>query len=129
MPKYRRNRINDAVSREICEILRDVKDPRISDSFVTVTGADVTADLKYAKVFYSIIGEADEKELARALKSASPFIRRELAARLNLRITPELSFIRDTGTRHGADIAELLHKISEERKTYADEPREADDEL
>ena len=62
MPKYRRNRINDAVSREICEILRDVKDPRISDSFVTVTGADVTADLKYAKVFYSIIGEADEKE-------------------------------------------------------------------
>ena len=129
MPKYRRNRINDAVSREICEILRDVKDPRISDSFVTVTGADVTADLKYAKVFYSIIGEADEKELARGLKSAAPFIRRELAARLNLRITPELSFIRDTGTRHGAAIAELLHKISEERKTYAEEPREADDEL
>ena len=129
MPKYRRNRINDAVSREICEILRDVKDPRISDSFVTVTGADVTADLKYAKVFYSIIGEADEKELARGLKSAAPFIRRELAARLNLRITPERSFFRDTGTRHGADIAELLHKISEERKTYAEEPREADDEL
>ena len=129
MPKYRRNRINDAVSREICEILRDVKDPRISDSFVTVTGADVTADLKYAKVFYSIIGEADEKELARGLKSAAPFICRELAAWHNLRITPVLSFIRDTGTRHGADIAELLHKISEERKTYAEEPREADDEL
>ena len=127
MPKYRRNRINDAVAREISEIIRDVKDPRISGAFITVTGADVTGDLKYAKIFYSIIGEADEKELSRGLKSASPFIRRELAVRLNLRMTPELNFVRDTGTRHGADIAELLHKINENRtepETDAEEESE-----
>lgn len=124
MPKYRRNRINDAVARELTEILRDVKDPRISGAFVTVTGADVTADLKYAKIFYSIIGETDEKELSRGLKSASPFIRRELAVRLNLRMTPELAFVRDTGTRHGADIAELLHRISEEKRESATEETE-----
>ena len=115
MPKYRRNRINDAVARELSEIIRDVKDPRISSAFITVCGAEVTGDLKYAKIFYSIIGEADEKELSRGLKSASPFIRRELALRLNLRNTPELNFVRDTGTRHGADIAELLHKINENK--------------
>jgi len=129
MPKYRRNRINDAVARELSEILRDVKDPRISGAFVTVTGADVTGDLKYAKIFYSIIGESDEKELSKGLKSAAPFIRRELAVRLNLRQTPELAFVRDTGTRHGADIAELLHKIAEDRKSAADEPEVDDDEL
>jgi len=131
MPKYRRNRINDAVARELTEILRDVKDPRISDAFVTITGADVTGDLKYAKIFYSIIGETDEKELSRGLKSAAPFIRRELAVRLNLRQTPELAFVRDTGTRHGADIAELLHRISAEKKETdpADVTEEADDEL
>lgn len=130
MPKYRRNRINDAVARELTEILRDVKDPRISGAFVTVTGADVTADLKYAKIFYSIIGETDEKELSRGLKSAAPFIRRELAVRLNLRQTPELAFVRDTGTRHGADIAEILHRISEEKKQTAESSaEETSDEL
>lgn len=128
MPKYRRNRINDAVAREVSEIIRDVKDPRISGAFVTVTGADVTGDLKYAKIFYSIIGEADEKELSRGLKSASPFIRRELAVRLNLRMTPELNFVRDTGTRHGADIAELLHKIGESRVEASVEDAEDEEE-
>ncbi len=119
MPKYRRNRINDAVAQELSEIIRDVKDPRISSAFLTITSAEVTGDLKYAKIFYSIIGETDEKELSRGLKSASPFMRRELAVRLNLRQTPELSFVRDTGTQHGADIAQLLHDINEKRNLNA----------
>ncbi len=121
MPKYRRNRINDAVARETSEILRDIKDPRISSVMVTVTSADVTADLKYAKIFYSTLGEADEKELARGLKSAAPFVRRELASRLNLRITPELTFVRDEGVRYGADIAAILAKISSEAPGESDE--------
>ena len=53
MPKYRINRINDSVAQEISLILRDVKDPRVSDGMLTVTGADVSPDLKYAKIFYS----------------------------------------------------------------------------
>ena len=117
MPKYRRNRINDAVARELTEILRDVKDPRISDAFVTITGADVTGDLKYAKIFYSIIGETDEKELSRGLKSAAPFIRRELAVRLNLRQTPELTFIRDNSVEHGAHISKLLDEVRPKENT------------
>lgn len=130
MPKYRRNRINDAVSHELTEIIRDVKDPRVSNAFVTVTGADVTADLKYAKIFYSVIGECDEKELSKGLRSAMAYMRRELAHRLDLRMTPELSFVRDTGTQHGADIAQILHEIAEKRaetETYSDSDTESDD--
>lgn len=116
MPKYRRNRINDAVAREISEILRDVKDPRVSSFMMTVTGADVTGDLKFAKVFYSFLDDSEldreaEKELKRGLKSVAPFVRRELAERLNLRITPELTFVRDMGAAHGAEIASLLNSI------------------
>lgn len=119
MPKYRRDRINDAVTREFSEILRDTKDPRISDVFLTVNSVQVTGDLKFATVYYSTLIDISpdrEKELKQGLKSAAPFMRRCLAERLNLRVTPELSFKRDEGVKHGADISALLHKISEEHK-------------
>ena len=112
MPKYRRGRINDEMQSAVASILREVKDPRVKDAFVSVTGAEVTADLKYAKIFYSAL-RGDDKEIARGLKSSSAFIRGELARRLNLRITPELTFIRDTSLAHGAHIASLLHQIGE----------------
>lgn len=126
MPKFRRSRINDAVARELVEIIRTVKDPRVSQPFVTVTGADVTGDLKFAKIYYSVIGECDEKELSRGLRCAEPYMRRELAHRLDLRMTPELSFVRDTGTQHGADIAQLLSDISRERESRETGGEDAD---
>lgn len=110
MAKYRQGRINDAVMAEVSMILRDVKDPRVSDSLITVTGADVTADLKYAKIYYSLYG-SDEKEVRLGLKSAAAFIRSQLAKRLNLRITPELTFVRDDSVKHGADIAAILNRL------------------
>ena len=100
-----------------------------SDAFVTITGADVTGDLKYAKIFYSIIGETDEKELSRGLKSAAPFIRRELAVRLNMRITPEITFVRDKGVSHGAEIASLLNSIKKTEAPADRDDEETDDEL
>ena len=131
MPKYRRNRINDALAREASEIIRDIKDPRVSAFMLTVTGADVTGDLKYAKVFYSFLDESitpeEEKELRRGLKSAAPFVRRELAVRLNLRITPELSFVRDMGASHGAEIASLLNSIKKDAPV-TDDAEDEDDE-
>ncbi len=113
MANYRRGRINDEMQREIAAILREVKDPRVKDAFVSVTGAEVTSDLKYAKIYYSAL-RGDEKELTRGLRSSSAFIRSELARRLNLRITPELTFIRDTSLAYGAHISNLLHKIEQE---------------
>lgn len=110
MAKYRQGRINDSVMIEVSGILRDVKDPRVSEALITVTGADVTADLKYAKIFYSLYGD-DDKEVRQGLKSASPYIRSQLAKRLNLRITPELTFVPDGSVKHGAEIAAILNTL------------------
>lgn len=134
MAKYRRNRINDAVAQETSDIIRDIKDPRVSSFMITITGADVTGDLKYAKVFYSFLDDSEldaeaEKELKRGLKSAAPFVRRELAVRLNMRITPEITFVRDKGVSHGAEIASLLNSIKKTEVSADADDGETDDEL
>ena len=91
-------------------ILRRVKDPRVSDAFISITAADCTADLKYAKIYYSAMG-GDKKEIAKGLKAAAGFIRRELAGSLNLRMTPELTFIEDSSVAYGAHIASILNNL------------------
>lgn len=110
MANYRRGRINDEVQKELALILREVKDPRLSDAFISVTAAEVTPDLKFAKIYYSAM-QGDKKEIAQGLKSSAGFIRRQLAQRLNLRMTPELSFYEDHSIAHGAHISKLLNSI------------------
>lgn len=128
MAKYRKNRINDAMTNECAQIVREIKDPRVSGVMITIMNSDVSADLKFAKIYYSVLGECDEKELAKGLKSAVPFVRSQLAQRLNLRITPELTFVRDEGVRHGAEISRLLRSISQENAEENDNDTEADDD-
>ena len=93
--------------------LREVIDPRVADAFVIVTAADVTPDLKYAKIYYSSL-RGEPKAVAIGLRSSVGFIRRQIAQKLNLRVTPELTFIEDKSISHGAHISELLHKIESE---------------
>ena len=112
MALYRRDRINEQLIKELAEILREIKDPRVSGVFLSVTGVDCTADLKYAKIFYSVLGEYDKKELALGLKNASGFIRSQLAQRINLRITPELKFISDDSLKKGDEINKILKNIN-----------------
>ena len=121
MAKYRQGRINDEMQKELMSILRRVKDPRITDAFLTVTAADCTADLKYAKIYYSAL-RGDAKEIAKGLRAASGFIRRELARSLNLRMTPELTFIADTSITYGAHISSILNNL----EISAEETEEAD---
>ena len=131
MPRYRRNRINESVTEEISAILREVKDPRVAGAMLTITGSDVTADLKFAKIYYSVYGEftdEEEKDLKKGLRSVSSFIRSQLAQRLNLRITPELSFVRDNGVKHGADIAAILKTLEEKRAETAPAAEEEEEE-
>ena len=116
MPKYRKDRINRSVAEEIAAILREVKNPVVAGTMISVTSADVSQDLKFAKIYYSVLGDADKKELKKAFRSAAPFIRSQLAHRLNLRITPELTFVRDNGIAHGAEIAAILHDLHEAEK-------------
>jgi ribosome-binding factor A len=115
MAKYRQGRINEEMQKELMLILRRVKDPRVSDAFISITAADCTADLKYAKIYYSAL-RGDQKEIAKGLKAASGFIRRELAHSLNLRMTPELTFLPDSSIAYGAHISSILNnlEISEE---------------
>ena len=110
MANYRRGRINEEMQRELTMILRRVKDPRVSDAFISITSADCTPDLKYAKIYYSAMG-GDKEEVAKGLKAASGFIRRELASSLNLRITPELTFVADDSVAYGAHIASILNTL------------------
>lgn len=126
MANYRRGRINDEMQKAMAEILRTVKDPRVSEAFISVTGAEVTPDLKYAKIYYSALGmksAEDKKEIARGLKSSAGYIRRQVAAKLNLRITPEITFVEDTSITYGAHIAELLNGI-----TFSDDEESSEDD-
>ena len=110
MAKYRQGRINDEFQKEIAMILRDVKDPRVSGAFISVTGATVTPDLRNAKVYYSSL-TGDKKEIKKGLQAANGFIRSQIARRMNLRITPELNFVKDGSIEHGAKIAKLLDEV------------------
>lgn len=109
-PHYHTSRVNEDISRELTYILKDVKDPRVSANFVCISKTETTPDLKFCKVYYSNMTGID-KDVKAGLYSAIGFIRRELANRLSLRITPELTFIKDTGAEHGARISELLKSI------------------
>ena len=114
MAKYRKSRVDAAFAEACSAIVRDIKDPRVSGVMLSVLSADVSADFKFAKVYYSVYGEYDERELAKGLKSAVPYVRSRIADELNLRINPEIQFIRDDGIRRGAEISALLKKIEPE---------------
>lgn len=112
MAKYRRGRINDAVAKELAIALGGVREPKVINNFVSITRAEVAPDLKYASVYFSVIG--DWQEAAEGLKKCTGILRHHLAKTLNLRITPELNFVRDGSIEHGARISELLESIKSE---------------
>ena len=108
MASNRIGRINEEIRAELSDILRSVKDPRVSQAMVTITHVDTTSDLRYARVYVTALERTGEKDLMRGLKSAAGFLRRELGSRLNLRYTPELQFIADDSIAYGAHILEIL---------------------
>ena len=110
MGKYRRGRINDAVKEELAIALGDLREPKVVDNFISITRAEVAPDLKFATVYFSCIGDA--KEAAAGLRKCTGILRHHLATTLNLRITPELNFVKDGSIEHGARIAKLLEEIN-----------------
>ncbi|MBO5845851.1 MAG: 30S ribosome-binding factor RbfA [Clostridia bacterium] len=110
MAKHRQGRINDEMQKELASIMREVKDPRVSGSFISITGVEATPDLKFAKVYYSVL-TGDKKEIGKGLKSSAGFIRGQLARRMNLRMTPELTFCEDNSIAYGAHISKILSGI------------------
>ena len=109
MANNRIGRINEDIQRELSALIRTLKDPRVSQvGMVSVIRVDTTGDLRYAKVYISVLDKAQEKEVMKGLKSASGFLRRELAHTLQLRYTPELKFVADDSIQQGAHILEIL---------------------
>ena len=109
MPSNRIGRINEEVQRELSTLIRTVKDPRVADAgMVSVTAVETTPDLKYAKIYVSVLDKSAATQALKGLKSAAGYLRRELGQALNLRNTPELSFVQDDSIDKGAHILDML---------------------
>ncbi|MBQ6174291.1 MAG: 30S ribosome-binding factor RbfA [Clostridia bacterium] len=120
------DRISEEVRREVDRIIRDeLNDPRISGTF-SVTRAEVTRDLRYAKIFVSVLEDAQRKPLMDALKSASGFIRHALAKEMIIRQSPELIFVEDRNIAYGAHIAQVLHEVGADQLPPPEEEENGD---
>jgi ribosome-binding factor A len=116
-------RTNEDVRYVLSQLLPRVKDPRVQQGgLISITRAEVTGDLRYCKVYLSVLGELNEKEFKKGLRSAAPWLRRELGSSLDLRYTPELVFELDKSIEHGAHMSALINAldIPKENETDAD---------
>ena len=104
-------RINDDIQRVLSKLLTEVKDPRVQQGMISVTRVETTGDLRYSKIWLSVMGMKDEKEFKRGLKSASGWLRHELGSSMNLRYTPELVFEIDHSIEYGAHINEVINSL------------------
>lgn len=111
MTSHRQRRVADYIQEQLAELfLREARDPRLGQ--LTITGVDVSPDLRQAKIFFSVLGdEALVREVQQALDHAAGYLRRELASRLQLRFAPSLTFRHDSSLVTGSRIEELLNQI------------------
>ena len=111
-------RINMEVQRELSEIIRtEIKDPRVNGAMTSVVAVEVTPDLKYCKAYISVLGDEERAKDARTgLKSAVGYIRRELAHRVNLRNTPEITFVLDQSIEYGVNMSRLIDEVTRDLK-------------
>ena len=124
MPPNRRiDRINELLRSEIAELIsREIKDPRLA-GLVSITEVDTTTDLRHAKVFVSVFGTEEERASSlAALRSATGFLRREVAQRVTFRHMPELEFHLDSSIEQGDKIMRLLRQVSDERAAAEPKP-------
>lgn len=111
-------RINSEVQREMSSIIReDLKDPRIHP-MTSVMAVEVTPDLKFAKIFVSVLGNDEEKEKTmEGLKKSASFARHQLAKRMDLRNTPELTFVLDTSIEYGVTMSKKIDELKEKEES------------
>ncbi|MBR4359786.1 MAG: 30S ribosome-binding factor RbfA [Clostridia bacterium] len=120
MSSFRIDRISEEVRHAIDAIIRGMNDPRVTGTYA-VTRADVTRDLRYAKVYVSVLEDDKADEMIKALKKAAGYIRHELGLRVDLRYTPEILFERDRNIAYGVHIAQVLKEVAPKEEENADE--------
>jgi len=111
MPSNKLARTNDDIQFVLSRLLRDIKDPRVQQGMISVTRVETTGDLRYSKIWLSVLGLENEKEFKKGLKSASGWLRRELGNSLKLRYTPELVFELDHSIEYGAHINQVISTL------------------
>lgn len=129
MASNRMGRINEEIQRELSDLIRTVKDPRVH-GLISITRVDTTNDLKTAKIYVSVLDKSDADQVVKGLKSAAGYLRRELGRALSLRATPELLFVRDDSIDRGAHILDILRDPNtvkpENPDNHYQDPREDD---
>ena len=121
MASNRIGRINEEIQKELASLLRNLKDPRVQDTMISVTHVETTPDLRYAKVYVSFLEEDKAKDALKGLKSAGGYLRRELGRALNLRYTPELVWALDDSITYGAKMLKLINGLEVKKDGEADD--------
>ena len=121
MSQQRIGRINEEIQKELSSLIRTLKDPRVQNAMISITSVDTTGDLRYAKVYVSVLQKERAREVLKGLKSAGGFLRREIGQKLQLRYTPELVFVEDDSITKGAKMYALLSSLQAQEAPQDDE--------
>ncbi len=111
MASNRINRINEEIQKSLASALRSVKDPRVADALISITRVETTPDLRYTKVFVSILQEDKAEDAMKGLKSAAGFLRRQLGSDVRLRCVPEIIWALDDSITYGTRMLELINSL------------------
>ena len=111
MASNRINRINEEIQKELSSLLRNVKDPRVQDTMISITRVETTPDLRYTKVYVSFLQEEKVRDAMAGLKSAAGYLRRQLGSNLKLRYSPEIVWALDDSITYGAKMLKLINSL------------------
>ena len=111
MASNRINRINEEIQKELSNLLRTVKDPRVKDTMISITRVETTPDLRYTKVYVSFLQSDKAEETMKGLKSAGGYLRRQLGNNLKLRYAPEIVWALDDSITYGARMLALINSL------------------
>ena len=112
MASNRINRINEEIQKELSSLIRNLKDPRIQNTMISITRVETTPDLRYTKVYVSFLQEEKAADAMKGLQSAAGYLRRELGQALNLRYTPQLMWALDDSITYGAKMLALINSLN-----------------
>ena len=121
MASNRIGRINEEIQKELANLIRNLKDPRVQDTMISITHVETTPDLRFAKVYVSFLQEDKAEGAMKGLKSAGGYLRRELSHALNLRYTPELVWSLDDSITYGAKMMKLINSLEVSREDTSEE--------
>ena len=121
MASNRINRINEEIQKELSALLRNLKDPRIQDTMISITRVETTPDLRYTKVYVSFHQEERAADAMKGLKSAAGYLRRELGNALKLRYTPQIMWALDDSITYGAKMLALINSLGVEPDEDSDQ--------